>query len=76
MNKQRFEISNLNKMIDRIDQIKQLYKELSEETREQLDNSFEWENKPLAVINHLEIVLNDCLEIIKEVKKCQQLEQK
>ena len=67
MNKQRFEMSNLNKMIDRIDQIKQLYKELSEETREQLDNSFEWENKPLTVINHLEIVLNDSLEIIQEV---------
>lgn len=67
MNKQRFEMSNLNKMIDRIDQIKQLYKELSEETREQLDNSFKWENKPLTVINHLEIVLNDCLEIIQEV---------
>lgn len=68
MNKQRFEMSNLNKMIDRTDQIKQLYKELSEGTREELDNSFEWENKPLTVINHLEIVSNDCLEIIQEVQ--------
>ena len=66
MNKQRFEISNVNKIIDRIEQIKQLYEELSKETREQLNNSFEWENKPLTVINHLEIVLNDCLEIIQE----------
>lgn len=68
MNNKRFEISNISKMLDGIDQIKQLYAELSEETRERLNNSFEWENKPLAVINHLEIVLNDCLEIIQEIQ--------
>lgn len=70
MNKKSFEISNINKMIDKMDQIQQLFKELSEETREQLNNMFEWENKPLTAINHLEIILNDCLEIIQEVKKC------
>lgn len=67
MNKKSFEISNINKMIDKMDQIQKLFKELSEETRERLSDMFEWENKPLTTINHLEIILNDCLEIIQEV---------
>lgn len=76
MNNRRFEISNIDKMIDGIKQIKQLYEELSEETREKLENSFEWGNKPLVVINHLEIVLSlthigivldDCLEKTNEM---------
>jgi len=68
MNRKSFEVSNINKMVDEISQIKQLFEKLSEKTKEQISNMFEWENKPLVVINHLEIVLDDCLEMIQEMQ--------
>ena len=60
-----FELSNINKMIDRLTQIKDFYNELLEITKEKINDEFNFEHKPLVLINHLEIVLYDCLAICK-----------
>ena len=63
-----FEVSNINKMIDRVQQIKRLYDELDETTKHNLKVRFDWFKDPYVLIQDLEIIFYDCLEISQEGK--------
>lgn len=61
-----FEISNINKMIDRVQQIKQLYEELDELTKHRFKIYLDWFKDPYLLMEDLEIILCDCLNILQK----------
>lgn len=63
-----FEVSNINKMIDRVQQIKSLYDELDETTKHNFKVRLEWFEDPYVLIQNLEIIFRDCLDILQEDK--------
>ena len=64
-----FEVSNINKMIDRVQQIKQLYEELDEMTKHNFKVRLDWFKDPYGLIQDLGIVFRDCLDILQEGKE-------
>lgn len=66
MQNQKFEISNVNKMLVHLEAIEDLYRDLSDDTKERFFNEFPPQNRPDSAINSLSITLYDCLDILQE----------
>ena len=64
-----FEVSNINKMLDRVQQVKQLYEELDEMTKYNFKVRLDWFKDPYVLIQDLEIIFRDCLDILQEGKE-------
>lgn len=61
----RFDISNLSKMLDRIDSIQELYDNLSEEAKENLENNFD--DSPADLLSRLNDVLCDYANMMSDM---------
>lgn len=62
----RFEISEVNKMIDDIISIQEKWDGLNENTKDRINDEFWEKDRPQNLITRLDIVLHDCLEILEE----------
>lgn len=66
MSNQKFEIDIVNKMLAHIEAIEDLYRDLSDDSKERFFNEFSPQNRPDAAIRNLSVTLYDCLDILQE----------
>lgn len=62
------DLSNIHKIVDRVESIKRLYNELPESLRFNLEDEFEKENQFPNVLFHLETISSDMANIAEEWK--------